>query len=68
MIQGLIDPDKLAAMARASKLSPTHSAAVQTLGRIFFGGDRSAPYDEDLNVEKPTSAEEIIKNLEANRR
>ena len=68
MIQGLIDPDKLAAMAKASKLSPTHSAAIQTLGRIFFGGDRSAPYDEDLNVEKPSSAEEIIKNLEANRR
>ena len=67
MIQGLVDPDKLAAMAKASKLSPTHSAAVQTLGRIFFGGDRSAPYDEDMNVEKTSSAQEILKSIEANR-
>jgi len=64
LVQGLIDPDKLAAMAKASKLSPGHSAAIQTLGRIYFGGDRSAPFDEDMNVPKPSSAEEILKELQ----
>lgn len=64
LVQGLINPDKLAAMAKASKLSPGHSAAIQTLGRIFLAGDRSAPFDEDLDVPKPSSAQEILNELQ----
>ncbi len=78
MIQGLIDPDKLAAMAKASKLSPTHSAAIQTLGRIifdqktdflFFDVDTRAGRNEsEFDVPKPSSAREVLNSIEANSR
>ena len=69
LVQGLINPEKLALMAKATKFSPEHSQAVTTLGRIFFGDDRAyATEDEMLNVDRPETAKALILELERNRR
>jgi len=62
LVQGLLDPAKLAAMADASRMSVGHSQAVKVLGRIFFGGDRTA--DNDSIVPKTSGAAEMLKQLE----
>ena len=68
LVQALIDPDKLRAMAQASKMSPGHSQAVKVLGRIFIGNDgdgssRTGDLD-DLNVPKPSAAKAILDGLQ----
>ena len=68
LVQALIDPDKLRAMAQASKMSPGHSQAVKVLGRIFIGndGDGSSRTGDlnDLNVPKPSAAKAILDGLQ----
>ena len=66
LVQGLLDPAKLAAMADASRMSVSHSQAIKVLGRIFFGSDRTANNNE-LNVPKPSSAKAILDELELGR-
>ena len=68
LVQALIDPDKLRAMAQASKMSPGHSQAVKVLGRIFIGNDgdgssRTGDLD-NLNVPKPSAAKAILDGLQ----
>jgi hypothetical protein len=70
LVQALIDPVKLRAMAQASKMSPAHSEAVKVLGRIFIGNDgefsatsRTGNLD-DINVPKPSSAKAILDSLQ----
>ena len=68
LVQALIDPDKLRAMAQASKMSPGHSQALKVLGRIFIGNDgdgssRTGDLD-DLNVPKPSAAKAILDALQ----
>ena len=67
LVQGLINPEKLALMAKASSYSPEHSEAVKLLGRIFFTGDRTFATEEETNIESVSNAKALLEQLENNR-
>jgi len=66
LVRGLLEPELLAQMAKASKLNPQSNEAIRIIGKIMLGHPDIGPSDSELNVAKPSAAKVILDDLSKN--